>query len=67
MSEPVTVETRLAELRRTRWILWGLGIACCLVGFGAGPLLWGLGLVCIILAVKTEWLIHRGERLRDAG
>lgn len=62
MSE-LLIRQRLAELRRTRWILWGLAIASCLVGFGAGPLLWALGVICIILAIRTEIVIRQGQRL----
>jgi hypothetical protein len=54
----------LRELRRMRWLLWGLALAFAALGWFTGPLLWALAVVSLILAVRNELLIRRGQRLR---
>jgi hypothetical protein len=55
----------LQELRRMRWLLWGLTVALVALGWAAGPLVLGLGMVFVILAVRNELLIRRGRRYLD--
>ena len=55
----------LQELRRMRWMLWGLALAFAAAGWFTGPLVWALSVVSLILAVRCELLIHRGRRLLD--
>jgi hypothetical protein len=55
----------LRQLRRMRWLLWAMTIAAAAVGWVTGPLLWALAVVFLILAVRNELLIRRGQRYFD--
>jgi len=50
------------QLRRMRWPLWAITIAAAALGWVTGPLLWALAVVSLILAVRNELLIRRGQR-----
>ena len=64
MSQPVTVNDRLQQLERARWVLLALFVAAFVLAWFAGPLIWALAIVCLVLLVWNEWVIHRGRRLR---
>ncbi len=55
----------LHQLREMRWRLWAITVAAAALGWFTGPLLLGLAVVSLILAVKNELLIRRGQRLLD--
>ena len=57
--------TTLRGLRRMRWLLWGLALAFAGLGWFTGPLLSALAVVSLVLAVRNELLISRGQRLLD--
>jgi hypothetical protein len=48
-----------------RWLRWAMTIAAAAVGWVTGPLLWALAVVFLILAVRNELLIRRGQRYLD--
>ena len=48
-----------------RWPLWAITIAAAALGWVTGPLLWAMAVVSLILAVRNELLIRRGQRYLD--
>ena len=62
----MTVEARMAELRRMRWLLLALTLAFAVLGFFTGPLLLAIVIVCLILAIRNELVSRQGRRLLAA-
>ena len=52
----------IGQLRRQRWWLWTMIVASAVIAWWFFPI-WALTIVCLVLAVKNEWVIHRGRRV----
>jgi hypothetical protein len=63
--QDVEMTETLRQLRRMRSLLWAMTIAAAALGWVTGPLLWALAVVFLILAVRNELLICRGQRYLD--
>jgi hypothetical protein len=60
----MTTEQRMMvdELRRQRWWLWPLIAVSAVVAWWFFPV-WVLTIIALVLAVRSEWVIHQGRRV----